>query len=162
MLAVSFRQLCAKSLVAVGVLAAAWAVTGVAPFTATAYVALFLAAVVVVLAGSKDPASRLGRRRTLRPRAGPAPRRGPQGQLGIVPMLPWLLIAVAAAGLEAAGLALGGRSPRMATLSTAVDHLLAWHVTRWIAFLAWAWLGVAGIWRWSGAPDAELSEQSPG
>lgn len=162
MVGVSLRQLCAKSLVAVVLLAAAWAAAGVAPFTPAAYLAMFLAVVAVAFAGSKGLASWLAHGGPLRRRARPAPRPEHAGQVSFVPVLPWLLIVATAAGLEAAGLVLGGRSSRLPTLSTVVDNLLAWHVTRWIAFLAWAWLGIAGIGRWWGVPDAGRSEQGTG
>jgi hypothetical protein len=48
--------------------------------------------------------------------------------------LPWLLVALAAAGLEGLGLALGGRSKTVPTLSTMIDHALAWHALRLILF----------------------------
>ena len=54
--------------------------------------------------------------------------------------LPLLLLFVVAVGVEAAGLALGGRSSTVPTLSTVVDHALAWRATR--ALLVVLWLGV--------------------
>ena len=67
-----------------------------------------------------------GRRRA-QPRIGEAitPRRG----------LPWLLIALVATGLEGIGLALGGESASVPTLSTVIDHVLAWHLVRMVILL---------------------------
>jgi hypothetical protein len=56
--------------------------------------------------------------------------------------LPWLALLVAAAGVEAAGLALGGRSNTVPTLSDIVDHLLRWHGERFVLFAFWLALGV--------------------
>jgi hypothetical protein len=49
--------------------------------------------------------------------------------------------------LEVAGLALGGRSSAVPTLSTVVDHALAWHAVRFVLFLAWLALGWAPVVR---------------
>jgi len=54
---------------------------------------------------------------------------------------PWLLIAAAMVGLEAVGLALGGRSADVPTLSTVVDHALGWHLTRLLLFVGWLLIG---------------------
>ena len=45
------------------------------------------------------------------------------------------------AGLEAVGLALGGRSADVPTLSTVVDHALGWHLTRLLLFVGWLLIG---------------------
>ena len=44
---------------------------------------------------------------------------------------------VAAVALECVGLALGGHSARVPTLSDAVDRLLDWHVGRCALFCLW-------------------------
>lgn len=74
--------------------------------------------------------------------------RGGRSAAGRVPRVitlaaawPWLLIGVLIAGLETAGLALGGRSAAVPTLSTVVDHTLAWHVVRAALFVGWLLLG---------------------
>lgn len=55
--------------------------------------------------------------------------------------LPWLGILISGAALEAIGLALGGRSNQVPTLSTLVDELLANRAIRALAI--GSWLGVA-------------------
>jgi hypothetical protein len=43
--------------------------------------------------------------------------------------------------LEGLGLALGGRSKTVPTLSTVIDHALAWHALRLILFCGWLLIG---------------------
>jgi hypothetical protein len=59
--------------------------------------------------------------------------------------LPWLLLAFIAAVLEAVGVALGGRSKAVPTLSTVVDHALAWHAVRLVLFCGWLLLGLLPV-----------------
>ncbi len=59
----------------------------------------------------------------------------------------WIGIAVLAAVLEIIGLALGGRSPTVPTLSTTVDHLLVEHWERCLLFVAWIAVGTNPLWR---------------
>lgn len=54
---------------------------------------------------------------------------------------PWVVLLVLAVVLESVGLALGGRSKSVPTLSTTLDHLLVEHWGRWLIFLAWLWIG---------------------
>jgi hypothetical protein len=56
--------------------------------------------------------------------------------------VPWLALFVAAVVLEVAGLAIGGRSQTLPTLSDVVDHLLRWHAERFVLFAGWLALGV--------------------
>jgi hypothetical protein len=102
----------------------AWWATGQPPFAARAYLAIAVPAAALAVAVVAR-----GRRA-----ADPAPisRRG---------ALPWLLVLVAAAGLDGVGLALGGRSPDVPTLSTVVDHALRWHGVRFALFCGWLALG---------------------
>jgi hypothetical protein len=60
-------------------------------------------------------------------------------------LLPWVAIFAIALGLEIAGLALGGRSTDVPTLSTTIDHLLVTHWGRWILYLWWLWVGARPI-----------------
>jgi DMSO reductase anchor subunit len=60
---------------------------------------------------------------------------------------PWLLLLLAAVVLEVIGLALGGRSSTVPTLSTVVDHLLVRHVGRWLLYVTWMAVGTTPIWR---------------
>jgi hypothetical protein len=75
----------------------------------------------------------------------------PSAPVGVTPpemsrsgLLPWIVLLVVACGLEAAGLALGGRSPTVPTLSSVVDKTLVWHITRFGLFVGWL--------AWGGAP----------
>jgi hypothetical protein len=104
----------------------AWWATGEAPFHLAAYLAVALP-VVIGLAGSL-------RGRVLEG-AAPAPR--------VRDVAGWVVLALGALVLEAVGLALGGRSPRVPTLSTTVDHLLVTHVVRAALFVLWVG---AGAW----------------
>jgi hypothetical protein len=62
-----------------------------------------------------------------------------------IAVLPWTAVFLVALGLEIAGLALGGRSKDVPTLSTTVDHLLVTHWGRWLLYLWWLWVGVRAI-----------------
>src|ERR1017187_9353349 len=66
---------------------------------------------------------------------------------------PWLVLLLGAVVLETVGLALGGRSKDVPTLSTAVDHLLVTHEGRALLFMAWLLVGVAPLRRlWQRRP----------
>ncbi len=115
-----------------GVSAYAWWATGVAPFTTGAYLAVALPVAGLVVAALVLPAPPRWRRPADRPwyRA-----------------LPWIGLLAVAVAIETAGLALGGRSTGVPTLSTVVDHALAWHAVRFVLFLAWLALGWAPVAR---------------
>jgi hypothetical protein len=69
-------------------------------------------------------------------------QRAPDGEavrLGRV--LPWLLLALVAAGLGGLDLALGGHSSTVPILSTVIDHALAWHLLRLVVFCGWLLIG---------------------
>lgn len=129
---------------AAGVLAAAayaWWATGLDPFHRTAYVAVGLPVAAVSLLA-------------LLPRQAPALTATPAPPWRRFGTAPWLALLLAAAGVEAAGLALGGRSASWPTLSDTVDHLLRWHGGRFVLFLAWLAAGLllaAGARRRAGA-----------
>ncbi len=125
--------------VIVGVLivaAYAWLATGVHPFTSRAYVAVSIPVVVTlafyaIRGGFSEPdATNYYRRRSLET----ARITGP-----------WCGLIVAALALEIVGLALGGRSKDVPTLSTTVDHLLVAHWGRWLLFLWWLWIGTRAV-----------------
>jgi hypothetical protein len=103
----------------------AWWATGIRPFSRSADVAIAIPAALVLVAAWLKPAPR---------DAGTDRLKG---------ALPWIALLVVAVGLEVAGLALGGRSRTVPTLSTVADQALAWHVTRWLVFVLWL---VAGAW----------------
>jgi hypothetical protein len=60
---------------------------------------------------------------------------------------PWLALVVLAVALEVVGLALGGRSTTVPTLSTTIDHLLVTHVVRWLLYMAWLAVGATPLVR---------------
>ncbi|MGB8179275.1 MAG: hypothetical protein WCF63_03835 [Acidimicrobiales bacterium] len=62
-------------------------------------------------------------------------------------VLPWAAIFAVALGLEIAGLALGGRSKDVPTLSTTIDQVLVTHAGRWLLYLWWLWVGYRAIAR---------------
>ena len=110
----------------------AWLATGAHPFTTWAYVAVSIPVVVtlafyVMLGGFSEPdATNYYRRRSLGTTRSATP---------------WWGLFLAASALEAVGLALGGRSKDVPTLSATVDHLLVAHWGRWLLFLWWLWIG---------------------
>ena len=108
-----------------------WA-TGLHPFTWIAYLAVGIPVVicgsVLVVRGSVG--------------AGTGAGIGSGRVLTRAAAIPWLVLALAIAGLEGVGLALGGRSRTVPTLSTVVDHALGWHVSRMVLFCGWLLIGV--------------------
>jgi hypothetical protein len=128
--------------VVAGVSAYAWWATAVAPFTAGAYLAVALPVAGLAIAALVLPGPPRLRRPAERPWYG---------------ALPWVGLLAVAVALESAGLVLGGRSTGVPTLSTVVDHALAWHAVRFVLFLAWLALGWAPVarqavsWRQPGA-----------
>lgn len=114
---------------AVAGLALAAYASGAAPFTWHAYVAVLvpglgLAGLAVVQSRGAAVA------------AGPNRREAGRGRARLA-ILPWVVLAAAAAGLEAVGLALGGRSVTVPTLSTVVDRALVWRPARLALFAGW-------------------------
>ncbi|MCQ4118126.1 hypothetical protein [Rhodococcus tibetensis] len=65
----------------------------------------------------------------------------------LLSVLPWLILLVLAVGLEGVGLALGGRSTSVPTLSTVIDYALAWHPVRFVLFCGWLAVGGAPVVR---------------
>jgi len=139
---------------AFGVLVAvtyAWWATGIAPFTALSYV--LVAVPVTALVASYAAMGAL------------SPHRGDighhyrrcAGDASLKNVAAWLAVLVGAAALETAGLALGGRSRSVPTLSTTVDHLLVTHVGRWLLFVAWLWVGATALLRLGHRPRDEES-----
>ncbi|MGC8513115.1 MAG: hypothetical protein ACP5P1_08785 [Acidimicrobiales bacterium] len=112
----------------------AWYATGLRPFTNSAYEAVFAAPAILLAFGLLSPAG----------------RRTPRDSPTLRAVAPWVTLAVLAGCLEAIGLALGGRSPVVPTLSTVVDHALGWHASRFVLFIGWLKLGtgpLSGPWR---------------
>jgi hypothetical protein len=121
----------------------AWFATGVKPFHAVAYVVLALPILVVVglytfmnaFADERSELSHGDRERSL--------------PMSLSRSAPWLLVLIGAIILETVGLILGGRSSRVPTLSTMVDHVLTTHGLRCALFLLWLVVGVAPLRRLS-------------
>lgn len=130
------------------VVAYTWWTTGLHPFTDTSYAAIALPAAFVAGLHLFAPPVRTNRETRLG-----AFRRAP-GLGGTAPIASVLLLAI---GLEAAGLALGGRSVVVPTLSTVLDHALRWHGTRAAIFLAWLGVGLRPLFRVGRQPPPEPS-----
>jgi hypothetical protein len=115
----------------------AWLATGVAHFSALSYVVVAIPSLIVIGlfvfygagAGGEAGASHYYRRRSL--------------GASLASLTPWLVVLGCAIALEIVGLALGGRSKSVPTLSTTVDHLLVTHWLRCLLF--WAWLAVVAL-----------------
>ena len=122
-------------------LAYAWWATGVSPFTTIAYVLIAIPSLLVVL--------------TYASLGGFSPRRADvmayyrARSAGATPksVEPWTGLLLIAVVLEVIGLALGGRSPNAATLSTTVDHLLVAHWGRWLLYDLWLAVGAGPLVR---------------
>jgi hypothetical protein len=118
------------------VAAYAWLATAAHPFTGWAYIAVAIPVAVtlafyVVRGGFSEPGATNYYR---------------QRSLGVSrAATPWWGLFTAALALEIAGLALGGRSKDVPTLSTTVDHLLVAHWGRWLLFLWWLWIGARAV-----------------
>jgi hypothetical protein len=123
--------------VIVATAAYAWWVTGLRPFTTASYVAvglpgaaLVLVMIVIRLEGSnRDKLSR-----------------GIEHfEIGLRTTFPWLILFAVTAGIEIWALVLGGRSTTVPTLSTVVDHAMAWHVVRFVLFCGWLAAGLGAM-----------------
>ena len=109
----------------------AWFASGLRPFSSEAYEAVFAPPALLALLSLLRPVE-----------VGPHMRK-----LTWLSVVPWLMIGVSAAALEGIGLALGGRSAVVPTLSTVVDHALRWHTARFVLFCAWLSAGFAPVAR---------------
>ena len=116
---------------AVAAALAGWWVTGQRPFTIAAYVAVGLSVaplvVVAVFARSRG--------------LGHSVEKPGHATFNLRSVVPWVVIGALAIGLEGLGLALGGRSTGVPTLSTVVDHALVWHGLRFVLFCGWLAVG---------------------
>lgn len=126
---------------AVVAVAYAWWAAGVAPFSTLAYLSIALpatAGLVLLVAGGRF---------AVRPREWAQREGRPATTVSLASCAPWVIVLVLAVALEAWGLALGGRSAAVPTLSTTVDHLLATRVERTVLYVAWLALGAAPLAR---------------
>lgn len=128
----------------------AWWVTGIAPFTTRAYIAVGVSALVLALAAVVGPASRRARLDTAT-----SDERAPETGKAF----PWVIFLLLAVVLEAIGLALGGRSSTVPTLSTVIDHAMSKHIWRFLAFCFWlvvAWGPLVRMVRRSAAKTKDV------
>jgi hypothetical protein len=122
-------------------IAYAWWLTAVAPFTWLSYTLIALPSLMAiglyVVLGAYSP-----RRADIA-----VYYRSRSQNASLSSVTPWLVLLLGAVILETVGLALGGRSKAVPTLSTTVDHLLVTHEGRALLFVAWLLVGVAPLWR---------------
>ena len=120
-----------RRLLVIVVVVYAWWVTGIAPFTTASYVLVGVPWAVTVVAYAR--VGYFSRRR------GDVVDYFGDRAIGVTwrTTTAWLVLLVAAVALECVGLALGGHSARVPTLSDAVDRLLDWHVGRCALFCLW-------------------------
>jgi len=124
---------------AAAVALAGWWVTGLRPFTITAYVAVGLSVAPLVVVAA-----------VVRPRGlGHSVEKPGYATFTLHSVLPWVVLGALGIGLEGLGLALGGRSAGVPTLSTVVDHALAWHGLRFVLFCGWLAMGWVSALRWA-------------
>ncbi len=116
----------------------AWWVTGVPPFTTRAYIAVAVPALLLILAALIGPSSR--RDKMTSPTA-------PEGPHGVPRVFPWVILLLLALALEGVGLALGGRSHAVPTLSTVIDHAMSQHISRFFLLCFWLTAGWVPIVR---------------
>jgi hypothetical protein len=129
------------AVVALAGLAYAWGASGVAPFTTLAYVLITIPSALMIAIyislGALSP-RRHDVTQYYQRRAEGATLRN---------VAPWLVVLLLALALEVVGLALGGRSSSVPTLSTAVDHLLIYHWERWLLYVGWLSVGALPLFR---------------
>jgi len=113
----------------------AWIATGVTPFTTTAYVLVALPSVALLVVYA-----RLGVFTVRQPKLDRLYQER-AGRQTLAQLTPWLAVLAGALTLEVVGLALGGRSTSVPTLSTEMDHLLVTHWGRWALYVAWLAVG---------------------
>jgi hypothetical protein len=127
-----------KSALGVLVLAAyAWESAGVRPFTATSYV--LVAIPVVAFIAAYAWLGGLSRRDV----EVNAYYQAESDGTTLSDVAPWLALVSAAIVLEIIGLALGGRSPRVPTLSTTTDNLLRSQWER--SVICFIWLMIVAV-----------------
>jgi hypothetical protein len=113
----------------------AWWATGLSSFTALSYLAVAMPAALVLVA----TVTRRSRVRATDAPSVASPRRASRDTIA------WAVLTAGAVGLEAVGLALGGRSRSVPTLSDVTDRLIAPHPVRALAFLGWLALGFLAV-----------------
>lgn len=112
-----------------------WFSAGVSPFTVLSYVLVALPCSLFIIAYIRMGGLSTDHRDV----SAPFQRKSDDTTLAAV--APWIALLSAAVVLEAVGLLLGGRSTNVPTLSSAVDHLLAFRWERCLLFMAWLFCG---------------------
>jgi 4-amino-4-deoxy-L-arabinose transferase-like glycosyltransferase len=125
-------------LIVLGVVAYAWIATSVRPFTTHAYAVVAAPSLAALLfyASLGGFSKRTDIDSHYRARSSSVTWRS---------VAPWIAIVLLAIALESLGLALGGRSSIVPTLSTTVDHLLVHHWERWVLFAVWMAAGASPL-----------------
>ena len=135
------RRRTAGALLMVGALVYAWFATGARSFSPSAYVFLAVPSAAALLLygalGGFSP-SHTEIAKYYRVRSSTMTWRR---------VAPWLVVAILAIALESVGLALGGRSSNVPTLSTTVDHLLVDHGGRFALYALWLAFGATPLRR---------------
>ena len=127
--------------VAMAVAGYAWMDAGVRPFSLLSYVLVAIPTVVIL--GSYCA---LGGSSARRVDVSSFYRRNARGA-SLRSVAPWLVVLAAVVALESVGLALGGRSPSVPTLSTTVDRLLVARWERWLLCVVWMLAGMTPVLR---------------
>lgn len=143
----------------------AWWAASIRSFTALSYASVALPAILVIALSELSrrgwsPLCFRAEPPLSRDRARGAPRPGracsQRTTLSWASAASWIALVAAAVGLEAFGLALGGRSPTWPTLSDVVDRILVLHVERSVVFGLWLGIGVMLI-GWARRDEARMA-----
>lgn len=129
------RRRTAGALFVVGALIYAWFATGVRPFSMSAYVFVAVPSFVALLIYGWLGGFSLRRTDVVNYYRVRAP------SVSWRRAAPWIVVAALALVLELSGLALGGRSADVPTLSTTMDHLVIDHWGRFALFALWLGVG---------------------
>jgi hypothetical protein len=114
----------------------AWWLSGLVAFTTSATVAVAVPVAALLAVALLTPSARA-----------PDDRPRPDTAVAARRLAPWLALVSMAVVLEIVGLALGGRSPAVPTLSTVVDHALVDRFSRFALCCAWLGIGVLAVLR---------------
>jgi hypothetical protein len=129
------------ALLVICVLVYAWFATGVRSFSTSAYVVLAVPSLSALLFyGALGGFS-------LRRNAVTTYYRSRSSAVSWQSAAPWVIVAVLAIALEALGLAIGGRSADVPTLSTTVDHLVVDRGGRFALLVLWLAVGACPLRR---------------
>jgi uncharacterized membrane protein len=135
------RRRASATLLVIGGLVYAWFASGVRSFSISAYVVLAVPSMVALLLyGALGGFS-------LRRVVVTNYYQARSSTMSWRSATPWVIVAGLALALESIGLALGGRSADVPTLSTTVDHLVVNHGGRFALLTLWLAVGASPIRR---------------